>query len=90
LLPALIVLSRYSDSVELLHAGFAVPVAAALGVFAVVLARRARRRIERTLGRVGGVTAARTGHALGLAALYLSTTGALALGFFGLLTLFSD
>jgi hypothetical protein len=89
-LPAMIVLSRYSGAIELLHAGFGIPLAAGLGVLAVILARRARQATERTLGRVGGARAARAGRALGLLGLYLAVTGVLALGFFALLTLFAD
>jgi hypothetical protein len=55
-----------------------------LGLIAVVLARGARLRAERTLGRVGE-GAARWGKWLGLLGLCLGLTAALALGFFGLL-----
>ena len=43
-LPLAIYLTRFSDSYDLLHAGFAIPVAAGLGFVAVALARRARAR----------------------------------------------
>jgi hypothetical protein len=55
-----------------------------LGLIALVLARGARVRVERTLGRVGESTA-RVGKWLGLLGLCLGLTAALALGFFGLL-----
>jgi hypothetical protein len=55
-----------------------------LGLVAVLLARGARFRAERTLARVGERTA-RMGKWLGLLGLCLGLTAALALGFFGLL-----
>jgi len=88
--PAGVAVSRYSERVSLLEAAGAVPVAAVLGLAAVLLARGARRRIERTLGRAGGGAAARLGRALGLLGLYVAATAGLALGFFGLLTLFAE
>ncbi len=54
------------------------------GLIAVVLARKARYRVERTLGRVGERTA-KWGRWLGLLGICLGLTAALALGFFGLL-----
>ena len=58
-----------------------------LGLIAVILARGARLRAERTLSRVGEGTA-RFGKWLGLLGLCLGLTAALALGFFGLLLAF--
>jgi hypothetical protein len=57
------------------------------GLIAVILARRARVQVERTLARVGEGTA-RAGKWLGLLGLCLGLTAALALGFFGLLLLY--
>jgi hypothetical protein len=58
-----------------------------LGLIAVLLARGARSRVERTLTRAGEGTA-RIGKWLGLLGLCLGLTAALALGFFGLLLLY--
>ena len=55
-----------------------------LGLIAVLLARKARYTVERSLGRVGE-SAARWGKWLGLLGMCLGLTAALALGFFGLL-----
>jgi drug/metabolite transporter (DMT)-like permease len=55
-----------------------------LGLIAVLLARSARRQVERTLGRVGEGPA-RAGKWLGLLGVCLGLTAALALAFFGLL-----
>jgi hypothetical protein len=54
------------------------------GLIAVVLARKARYRVERTLARVGEGTA-RWGRWVGLLGMCLGLTAALALGFYGLL-----
>jgi hypothetical protein len=75
-LPAAVVVTRWSDAYELLHAAAAVPVALVLGVAALVLARRARRRVELTLGRARGARSARVARWLGLLALWLAATGA--------------
>jgi hypothetical protein len=56
------------------------------GLIAIVLARGARIRVERSLSRVGEGTA-RAGKWLGLLGLCLALTAALALGFYGLLLL---
>jgi hypothetical protein len=58
-----------------------------LGLIAVLLARKARYAVERTLGRVGETTA-NFGGWLGLLGLCLGLTAALALAFFGLLLLY--
>jgi hypothetical protein len=57
-----------------------------LGLVAVLLARGARRRVERTLSRPGERTA-KAGRWLGLLGFCAGITAALALGFFGLLLL---
>ena len=61
---------------------------AVLGAAAILLARRAQQRIERTLGRIGGRGMARAGRLLGLLSLCIGLTAALALGFYGLLNYF--
>jgi len=53
-------------------------------LIAVILARSARVKVERTLARVGEGTA-RLGKWLGLLGICLGLTAALALAFFGLL-----
>ena len=55
-----------------------------LGLIAVLLARGARYKVERTLSRAGEGTA-RLGKWLGLLGLCLGLTAALSLAFFGLL-----
>jgi hypothetical protein len=74
--------------VSLVQATMATCVSAVLGAAAVLLARRGLRRIERTIGRVGGEATARVGRLLGAISLFVGLTAALALGFYGLLNLF--
>jgi hypothetical protein len=85
------VLAQYSSRITLVQSGFvSAPIGIALGAYALVLARRGRETLLRTLGRSGGGAAARTGRALGIAGLCLSITAGLALVFYGLLVLFAQ
>lgn len=89
--PAGIVLSRYSDRVTLIRSAYgSAPVSALLGLYAIVLGRRGRETVQRTLGRAGGGGAARAGRLLGTAGLCVAVTAGMALGFYGLLTLFAS
>jgi hypothetical protein len=88
-MPAGVVLARESQRVTLRLATISIAVALVLGWIAVVLARRAREQIQLTLGRAGGQGAARVGRALGILGVLLAITAALAVGFWGLLTLFA-
>jgi hypothetical protein len=88
--PAAIAADRYSDRVGLVHALIAaIPVSLFLAFLSILLARRARKRIQVTIGRVGGVRTARLGRAVAITAVCATITGALAVGFFGLLQLFA-
>ncbi|HSI97348.1 MAG TPA: hypothetical protein VK926_03220 [Gaiellaceae bacterium] len=84
-LPLAVYLTRFSDTYELLHAGLAIPVGAALGIVSVVLAGRARRRNAVLLGRGGRRGVRRVGRTLGVAGLCLAAAGVVALGVYGLL-----
>jgi hypothetical protein len=79
-IPATVVVTENRDDLRLLHAGVAVPVAFLLGVWGILLARRARTRLERTLGRAGGVVPARMGRLLSWLGLYLALIGGISLG----------
>ena len=74
--------------VSLVQATGATCASVVLGGAAILLARRARRQIERTIGRIGGEATARVGRLLGGISLFVGLTAALALGFYGLLNLF--
>ena len=80
-LPATIAVAETSDVLDLPDAAGAIPVAALLGVAALILARRARAQVQRTLGRVGGERTAWFGRALALLALGLALAGTIAVGF---------
>ena len=83
-LPLAVYLTRFSDSYDLLHAGFAIPVAAGLALVALALARRARVRTQLSLsGGGGGVATA--GRVLGVVGLCLAASALVALGVYGLL-----
>jgi len=84
-LPVAVVGTRYSRSYELLHAGFAIPLAVVLGIAAIVLARRARARDRATLGRAGGGRAARVGRLLGILGLCIAASASIALGVYAVL-----
>jgi uncharacterized metal-binding protein len=89
-LPAAVGLARFSERVDLVYAcGAGVVVGVVLAVAAIALSRRAKERIQRTIGRSGGEGALRTGRILGILGIWAALTGALALGFFGLLELFA-
>ena len=82
--PAGIAVASYTD-VDLIDAGWSAVPAAALGLLALWLGRSARRRTERTIGRVGGARTARIGRFLGALGLYLAAAAALAVGVYYLL-----
>jgi len=83
-LPLAIYLTRFSESYDLLHTGFAIPVAATLGLVSLALARRARLRSALTLeGRLPGP--ARIGRVLGVVGLCGAAAAVVSLGVYGLL-----
>jgi hypothetical protein len=85
-MPVAILATRYSESYDLLHAGFAIPVAVILGALAIGLGRGALRHDDMRLGRAGGRAAARLGRALGVLGISLASTCAVALAVYGILT----
>ena len=84
-LPATIAFAQESPRLELVQAGWAVPVAAVLGVAALWLARLAARRLHRTFGRAGGAGAARAGRLLGVLGLCLAASATISVAFYELL-----
>ena len=85
-MPLAILATRYSESYDLLHAGFAIPVAVVLGALAIGLGRGALRHDDMRLGHAGGRAAARLGRALGVLGISLASTCAVALAVYGILT----
>jgi hypothetical protein len=86
-MPVAILATRWSGDYELLHAGFAIPIAAFLGLLAVALARRARSRLAPTLGHPRGSRTARLGRFLGLLGFLLALTAAGSLAVYWLLSI---
>ena len=86
-IPAGVAASWLGTGVRLVNAiEIAVPAAFVLALAAVASTRRARFRIERTIARPGeGIV--RAARFLAWSGLYLAVTGAIALGFYGLLVL---
>jgi hypothetical protein len=84
-LPAAIYATRFSDSYDLLHAGFAIPVAAALGLVALALARRGRARRRVALSGSAGAGVLAAGRILGVIGLCMAASALVALGVYGLL-----
>jgi hypothetical protein len=73
-LPAAILFAERWDRITLLESAVAIVPAFLLGFGAVLLGRRARRGIDRTLGRARGSRLALVGRILGYLALYLAAT----------------
>jgi hypothetical protein len=89
-LPAAIAATRWSERYELLHAAVAIPVAAALGILAIALARRARSRLAPTLGHAKGTRTARLGRFLGRLAVVLALTAGGSVAVYAVLSLVAD
>jgi hypothetical protein len=83
-LPAAVAVAHYSN-VDLIQAGYAVAPAFVIGFLGLLTARSARRRTERTIGRVGGERTARLGRRLAQLGIYLATAGALSLAVYEIL-----
>lgn len=89
-MPLALVGTRYARSYRLLDAGYAIPLGLILGIAAVATARAARRRNEQSIGRLGGVGAARFGRIVGATGIWLALTAALSLGVYELLQYLSS
>ena len=76
-IPAAVVAAEVYDVTTLLRSSVAIPPAFVLSVVAVLLGRKARRDVERTLGRTRGRKLATIGRVLGWVGLYLAVTAAI-------------
>jgi hypothetical protein len=88
-IPIGVAVARYTR-LTLLQSSGSIGAAAVLGAYAMLLARRARERVQLTLGRAGGEKTAGIGRLLGAVALWGAGAAGLAIGFYGLLTLFAS
>jgi ABC-type Fe3+ transport system permease subunit len=84
-LPVAIYVTRFSDSYDLLHAGFAIPLGVVLGLLALTLSRRFRRRSALRLGRGARDWPARVGRVLGILGIGLAAAGLVAVAVYWLL-----
>jgi len=84
-LPVGVYASRLSDTFDLIHVGFLIPVIFALAVVALALARRTRRRTSVSLAGGRGQGLATAGHVLGIVGLCIAASALVALGVYGLL-----
>jgi hypothetical protein len=84
-LPVGVYASRFSDTYDLIHAGFLIPVVVVLALAALALARRARRRTSVSLAAGSGQGLATAGHVLGIVGLCVAASALVALGVYGLL-----
>ena len=84
-LPGAVVLSRETVGVQLIDAVWAIPVAAAFSVAALLFARGAAGRIRATIERAGGSARVRTARVLGVAGICIALSGSIAVGFYELL-----
>jgi hypothetical protein len=83
--PAGIGLARRTTGVALIDAAWAIPIAAACGISALLFVRGARGRMRWTLDRVGGAGRIRVGRILGVAGLCVALSASIAVGFYELL-----
>jgi hypothetical protein len=87
-LPAAIEVSRRSSRIDLLDAGYGIPLAFLLGVIAVVMARRARANLRWLRLRDGRTAVASTAVIVGALAVCLALTAALSIGFYELVLVY--
>ena len=88
-IPAAVVAAEAYDVVTLLESSVSIPPAFVLSLGAILLGRRGRRAVERTLGRTRGRTLGAIGRMLGYAGLYLAVTAAISVATYYLLREFA-
>jgi membrane protein implicated in regulation of membrane protease activity len=76
-IPAAVVAAEFYAVVTLLESSVSIAPAAVLSILAILLGRRARRTVERTLGRARGGGLARLGRILGWLGVYLVVTASI-------------
>ena len=86
-LAAGVAVPRFREEIEPLEALIVVPAALVAALIAIALARRARFDFQRTLGRIGGDGLAVVARFLGVVAVLISLTAALAVGVYAVLIL---
>jgi peptidoglycan/LPS O-acetylase OafA/YrhL len=84
-IPVVVYLSQRSQRIGLLDAAWAIPVAFCSGAGALLFARGARGKIAWSLERSGGRMRIRTARLLGVLAICIALSAAIAVGFYELL-----
>jgi hypothetical protein len=84
-LPAAVAVARKTHKIVLLDAEWAIPVAIAFGILALLFARGGQGRIRETLERAGGRGRVRWARRLAVLGISLALSGAIAVGFYHLL-----
>ena len=84
-MPVAIGATRFSDAYDLLHAGFAIPIALGLGWAAVVRARQVRSRRDATLEPSGGGRVTSVARLLGILGICIACSCLIALAVYGVL-----
>ena len=87
-LPAAIEISRRSKRIDLLQAGYAIPLAFLLGLISLVMAHRAKRNLEWLQLRDEGTTIATLAVVVGAIAFCVAVAASLAVGFYGLVVVY--
>ena len=84
-IPVAVYLTRLSNSFDLLHAGFLIPVVIASAFAALAFSRRTRRLTSISLAAQNGLGLATAGRVLGIIGLCMAASALVALGVYGLL-----
>ena len=83
--PVAIALARRTHRIVLLDSAYAIPVAVAFAILALLFARGAQGRIRQTLERAGGRGRLRWGRRLAVAGIAIALAASIAVGFYELL-----
>lgn len=76
-IPVAVIGAEFYDTTTLLQSAVSIAPAFVLSVIALVLGRKARRDVERTVGRMRGRSLATLGRILGWVGLYLAVTASI-------------
>jgi hypothetical protein len=87
-LPAAVEVARRSTKIELLDAGYAIPLAFLLGLVALVMAKRARDNLRWLSLREGGTGVASVAVIIGAVTVCLALAAALSIGFYELVVVY--
>ena len=87
-LPGAVEASRRSTRIDLLDAGYAIPLAFLLGLMALIMARRARETVRWFRLQEGGTAVASVAVIVAAVTICLAVTAALSIGFYELVLVY--